>query len=78
MRVVRLIIFSYGGCNIIGMIVKIGTIFIINIDIKDKLVIIIPLGVILILNTPRRSYRDYNGGIESDRGDKRDNRINRK
>ena len=33
------------------MIVKIGTIFIINIDIKDKLVIIIPLGVIVILNT---------------------------
>ena len=52
MRVVRLITFLYGGCNIIGMIVKIGMIGIINIDIRDKLVIIIPLGVIVMLNTP--------------------------
>jgi hypothetical protein len=51
MRVVRLITFSYGGCNIIVTIVKIGMIVIINIDIRDKLVIIIPLGVIVILNT---------------------------
>ena len=34
------------------MIVKIGMIVIINIDIRDKLVIIIPLEVIVILNTP--------------------------
>ena len=52
MRVVRLITFLYGGCKIIGIIVKIGMIVIINIDIRDKLVIIIPLGVIVILNTP--------------------------
>ena len=51
-RVVRLITFLYGGCNIISMIVKIGMIVIINIDIRDKLVVIIPLGVIVILNTP--------------------------
>ena len=52
MRVVRLITFLYGGCNIIGMVVKIGMIVIINIDIKDKLVIMIPLGIIVILNSP--------------------------
>lgn len=34
------------------MIVKVGMIVIINIDIRVKLVIIIPLGVIVILNTP--------------------------
>ena len=47
------------------MIVKIGMIVIINIDIQDKLVIIIPLVVIVILNTPRRSCRDYNRDIEN-------------
>ena len=46
MRVVRLITFLYGECNIIGMIV------IINIYIRDKVVLIIPLVVIDILNTP--------------------------
>ena len=66
MRVVRLITFLYGGCNIIGMVVKIGTIVIINIDIRDKLVVIIPLGVIVMLNIPCQSYRDYNKDIESE------------
>ena len=65
MRVVRLITFLYGVCRIIVMIVKIGTIVIININIKDKLVIIIPLVVIVILNTPRQSCGDYNGDIEN-------------
>ena len=37
----------------------------ININIKDKLVIIIPLGVIVVLNTPRQSCGDYNEDIES-------------
>jgi hypothetical protein len=32
--------------------VTIGIIVIININIRDKLVIIMPLGVIVILNTP--------------------------
>ena len=61
-------------------------IVIINIDIRDKLVIIIPLGVIIILNTPRRNYRDYNRDVEngklvkinrSKRGAKGDDRGNR-
>lgn len=52
MRVVRLITFLYGGCNVIGIVVIISMIVIINIDIKDKLVIMIPLGVIVVLNTP--------------------------
>ena len=34
------------------MIVKIGMIVMINIDIRDKLVIIIPLGAIIVLNSP--------------------------
>ena len=52
MRVVRIITFLYGGCNVIGMMFTIGMIVIINIDIKDKLVIMIPLGIIVVLNTP--------------------------
>lgn len=52
MRVVRLITSLYGGCNVIGIVVIISIIVIINIDIKDKLVIMIPLGVIVVLNTP--------------------------
>lgn len=44
--------FLYGVCTIIGMVVKIDMIVIINIDIRDKLVVIIPLGVVVILNTP--------------------------
>ena len=48
----RLIYFLYGVCTIIGMIVKMGMIVIINIDIRDKLLIIIPLVVIVVLNSP--------------------------
>jgi hypothetical protein len=41
--------------------VMIGIIVIINIDIRDMLVIIIPLGVMVVLNTPpRQSYGDRN------------------
>lgn len=52
MRMVRLIIILYGVWNLIVMIVTIVMIVIINIDIQDKLVIMIPLGVIVTLNTP--------------------------
>lgn len=45
---------------------------IININIRDKLVIIIPLVVIVMLNTPRQSYEDYNRDIEN-----KSDRINR-
>lgn len=59
MRIVRLITFLYGGSNVIGIIVTIDMIIIININIRDKLAIMIPLGVIVMLNTPRQSYEDY-------------------
>jgi hypothetical protein len=52
MRVVRLITFLYGVWNLIVMIFMIDMVVIINIDIKENLVIIIPLGVIIMLNTP--------------------------
>lgn len=53
----------------------IGIIVIINIDIKDKLVIIIPLGIIVMLNAHRRSSMDDNRNVETERGGKRDDRI---
>lgn len=37
----------------------------ININIKDKLVIIIPPGCYSCIEYPRRSCGDYNGDIES-------------
>lgn len=48
-RMVRLIIILYGVWNLIVMI---GIIVIINIDIQNKLVITISLGVIVMLNSP--------------------------
>ena len=41
----------YGECKIIVIIIKIGIIVIINIDIRDKLVIT-ALAIIVVLNTP--------------------------
>jgi len=52
MRMVRLITSLYGVLNLIVMIIIIGMVVMINIDIKENLVIMIPPGVIVILNTP--------------------------
>lgn len=46
------IIILYGVCTVISIIIMIDMVVMININIKDKLVIIIPLGVIAMLNSP--------------------------
>lgn len=65
MRMVRLIIILYVVRNLIVMMIKIDTIIIINITIKEELVIMMPLGFIVILNTPRQSCGDYNEDIKN-------------
>lgn len=58
------------------MIVTIVMIVIININIQDKLVIMIPLGVIVMLNTPPVEVMGIRIN-KDERGSKRDDRRNR-